>query len=178
MNLIDAATRMLFPTKTYRMRWVIVHDIIRHDFAGPAERKFSRFTSSYTTSGDMNGNQAGMSITASYDMPMSGWLDKCNAVGSTMQLSVQHDKALLAAELDDQRNAMSVIAERRKLTNLQVEIEEGRRKLKEAEEKKAEAEQRHEAAALPWAESVRAELQAVRDNERMAELAKLINHLL
>ncbi|KAK5130098.1 hypothetical protein LTR08_002486 [Meristemomyces frigidus] len=51
MHLIDAATRHLFPNKAYRMRWVIVLDVPKWDFATPAERTISRLTSSYTTSG-------------------------------------------------------------------------------------------------------------------------------
>ena len=91
---------------------------------------------------------------------------------------VAHDQRIINKDLQDYQHAKTVIDERQSLTEMQKEISDLQLQLTNANRKTAKAEQELVDAATPWAQKVKAELDAIDEHERLVALAKMINHLL
>lgn len=171
MNVVESAFRAANPGVDHRMRWVIVLEIVRSDLAAPGERTLSRAGSSYTTAGGTNQTLGGISTASAKSINEKAYHEASRSQADRIKSSVAADAEVLARNLEEIEVFDQTCEDWRSLNELKNEAEGTAEKTAQTE---VEVEQMGELLlqnGQRWTQEARAEMMALREQERMKELA-------
>lgn len=169
MNLIDAAARCALPRCPYRMRFLIVAQVVEVNLAAAAERIISRISSSYATCGGTNAVFAGLS-NASAESGEKPFYIACKDFGPLVERSTTAEMKIVDKQLQDTETVIRTRLRRKELDDLQRKYDGELGRQREAEKDIQSLEDKFDDLAPAWGKVVDTELRAVHEHEKVINL--------
>lgn len=175
MNLVEAATQAVTVNKTYRMRYVIILEIFRHDLAAVAERTVSRLAFSYTTCAGTNSVLAGINNSSAMQLTPKIMNVQCDKLAEKLLASVERDYARVSQVLEKVQAAKQTENNKTQFEQIKDTANNALVHIKAQDTQyEAKVEELRDAAGL-WLQQMESEMEAYAAQKKLQELAERLD---